>query len=94
MSPGARSSRIFVLENMLKTSSRTLVDLASQLSAAADGEGSFNVKGRWNQIRSLSDAKTLLNHLFDLVSSSRYSLKLSIFSIVFNCDRYLCTFVS
>lgn len=79
LSPGARSSRIFALENMLKTSSKTLVDMASQLSAAAESEGNFNGKGRWNGVRSLPDAKSLLNFLFELVSSSRCFLYLTIF---------------
>ncbi|XP_047322326.1 kinesin-like protein KIN-4C [Impatiens glandulifera] len=71
MSPGARNSRIYALENMLATSSRTLVSMASQLSEAEERERAFSSKGRWNQIRALPEAKTLLNHLFDLASSSR-----------------------
>lgn len=72
MSPGARNSRIFALENMLATSSSTLVSMASQLSEAEERERGFSGRGRWNQVRSLADAKNLMNHLFYLASSYRY----------------------
>ncbi|XP_027368410.1 kinesin-like protein KIN-4C [Abrus precatorius] len=75
MSPGARNSRIFALENMLSTSSTTLVSMASQLSEAEERERVFSGKGRWNQVRSLADAKNLMNHLFNLASSSRCLLR-------------------
>ncbi|KZV37403.1 hypothetical protein F511_01271 [Dorcoceras hygrometricum] len=75
MSPGARSSRIFALENMLATSSSTLVSMASQLSEAAECERAFSGRGRWNQIRSLVEAKNIMNYLFDLASSSRCQLR-------------------
>lgn len=71
MSPGARNSRIFALENMLATSSSTLVSMASQLSEAEERERGFSGRGRWNQIRSLADAKNIMNYLFNLASSSR-----------------------
>lgn len=71
MSPGARNSRIFALENMLATSSSTLVSMASQLSEAEERERGFIGKGRWNHVRSLTDAKNLMNYLFNLASSSR-----------------------
>lgn len=72
MSPGARNSRIFALENMLATSSGILVSMASQLSEAEERERSFGGRGRWNQIRSLVDAKNIMNYLFNLAFSSRY----------------------
>ncbi|KAK9930271.1 hypothetical protein M0R45_027313 [Rubus argutus] len=75
MSPGARNSRIFALENMLATSSSTMVSMASQLSEAEERERGFNGRGRWNQVRSLPEAKTLMNHLFNLASSSRCLLR-------------------
>ncbi|KAL5705377.1 Kinesin-like protein KIN-4C [Ranunculus cassubicifolius] len=75
MSPGARNSRIFALENMLSTSSATLVSMASQLSEAEERERLFNGKGRWNQVRSLPEAKNVMNHLFNLASSSRCQLR-------------------
>ncbi|KAJ9166469.1 hypothetical protein P3X46_021220 [Hevea brasiliensis] len=75
MSPGARNSRIFALENMLATSSSSLVSMASQLSEAEERERSFSGKGRWNQVRSLADAKNVMNYLFNLASSSRCQLR-------------------
>ncbi|QHN92582.1 Chromosome-associated kinesin [Arachis hypogaea] len=71
MSPGARNSRIFALENMLSTSSTTLVTMASQLSEAEERERVFSGKGRWNHVRTLADAKNLMNFLFNIASSSR-----------------------
>ncbi|GAA0153821.1 microtubule binding motor protein [Lithospermum erythrorhizon] len=75
MSPGARNSRIFALENMLATSSSTLVSMASHLSEAGERERAFSGKGRWNQVRSLADAKNIMNFLFNLASSARCQLK-------------------
>ncbi|WJX34931.1 Kinesin-like protein KIN-4C [Trifolium repens] len=75
MSPGARNSRVFALENMLSTSSATLVSMASQLSEAEESERVFSGKGRWNQVRSLVEAKNLMNYLFNIASSSRCSLR-------------------
>ena len=71
MSPGARNSRIYALENMLSSSSGTLIFMASQLSEAEERERGFGGRGRWNQVRSLADAKNLMNYLFNLASSSR-----------------------
>lgn len=75
LSPGARNSRIFALENMLTTSSSTLVSMASQLSEAEERERGFSGRGRWNQVRSLADAKNIMNYLFNLASSSRCSVR-------------------
>ncbi|KAL4180216.1 hypothetical protein AMTRI_Chr13g91010 [Amborella trichopoda] len=75
MSPGARTSRILALENMLTTSSSTLVAMASQLSEAEERERVFGGRGRWNQVRSLGDAKNLLNYLFNIASSARCRLR-------------------
>ncbi|KAG1326988.1 kinesin-like protein KIN-4C [Cocos nucifera] len=74
MSPSARNSRISALENMLATSSSTLISMASQLSEAEERERVFSGRGRWNQVRSLAEAKNLMNYLFNLVSSSRCQL--------------------
>ncbi|ESQ31839.1 hypothetical protein EUTSA_v10003526mg [Eutrema salsugineum] len=71
MSPGARNSRIFALENMLATSSNTLVSMASQLSEAEERERVFGGRGRWNQVRTLGDAKSIMNYLFNLASTAR-----------------------
>ncbi|CAK9186592.1 unnamed protein product [Ilex paraguariensis] len=75
MSPGARNSRLFALENMLATSSSTLVSMASQLSEAEEHERAFSGRGRWNQVRSLAEAKNIMNYLFNLASSSRCQLR-------------------
>ncbi|XWS14910.1 hypothetical protein CRYUN_Cryun35bG0049400 [Craigia yunnanensis] len=75
MSPGARNSRIFALENMLAATSSTLVSMASQLSEAEERERIFNGRGRWNNVRSLADAKNIMNYLFNLASSSRCLLR-------------------
>ncbi|XP_042507480.1 kinesin-like protein KIN-4C isoform X2 [Macadamia integrifolia] len=75
MSPGARNSRILALENMLATSSSTLVSMASQLSEAEEHERVFSSRGRWNQVRSVADAKNVMNYLFNLASSSRCILR-------------------
>ncbi|XWS25382.1 hypothetical protein CRYUN_Cryun27aG0063900 [Craigia yunnanensis] len=75
MSPGARNSRIFALENMLAATSSTLVSMASQLSEAEERERIFSGRGRWNHVRSLADAKNIMNYLFNLASSSRCSLR-------------------
>lgn len=75
MSPGARNSRIFALENMLATSSSTLVSMASQLSEAEERERAFCGRGRWNQVRTLAEAKNVMNFLFNLASSSRCQLR-------------------
>ncbi|THU48274.1 hypothetical protein C4D60_Mb09t24510 [Musa balbisiana] len=74
MSPSARNSRILALENMLKTSSGALVSMASQLSEAEERERVVSGRGRWNQVRSLAEAKNLMNYLFNLASSSRCQL--------------------
>ncbi|TYI75869.1 hypothetical protein E1A91_D06G036900v1 [Gossypium mustelinum] len=75
MSAEARNSRIFALENMLAATSSTLVAMASQLSEAEECERTFSGRGRWNHVRSLGDARHIINHLFNLASSSRCSLR-------------------
>ncbi|ONK69479.1 uncharacterized protein A4U43_C05F23380 [Asparagus officinalis] len=75
MSPSARNSRIVALENMLATSSSSLVSMASQLSEAEERERVFGGRGRWNQVRSIVEAKNLMNYLFNLASSSRCQLR-------------------
>ncbi|PKA52667.1 Kinesin-like protein FLA10 [Apostasia shenzhenica] len=75
MSPSARNSRIAALENMLATSSCTVVSMASQLSEAEERERVFSGRGRWNQVRTLAEAKNLMNYLFNLASSSRCQLR-------------------
>ncbi|KAL3634051.1 hypothetical protein CASFOL_021105 [Castilleja foliolosa] len=75
LSPGARNSRVHALENMLSTSSSALVSMASQLSEAEERERAFSGRGRWNQVRSLAEAKNLMNFLFNVASSSRCQLR-------------------
>ncbi|RZC45234.1 hypothetical protein C5167_038182 [Papaver somniferum] len=75
MSPGARNSRIFALENMLATTSGSLVGMASQLSEAEERERVYAGKGRWAQVRTIADAKEVMTHLFSLASSSRCDLR-------------------
>ncbi|KAL0314906.1 UNVERIFIED_CONTAM: Kinesin-like protein KIN-4A [Sesamum angustifolium] len=58
MSPNARMARIASLESMLSISSNSLVAMASQLSEAEERERSVSSRGRWNQLRSMGDAKT------------------------------------
>lgn len=73
MSPSARSSRISALENMLSSSSSAMVSMASQLSEAEERER-VNGKGRWYHVRSLPEAKNIMNYLFQLASSARYAV--------------------
>ncbi|CAA2962471.1 P-loop containing nucleoside triphosphate hydrolases superfamily isoform 1, partial [Olea europaea subsp. europaea] len=65
MSPNARMARIASLENMLSISSNSLVAMASQLSEAEERDRAFNSRGRWNQLRSMGDAKNLLQYMFN-----------------------------
>ncbi|PWA42987.1 P-loop containing nucleoside triphosphate hydrolases superfamily protein isoform 3 [Artemisia annua] len=55
--------------------------MASQLSEAEERERAFSRKGRWNRVRSLADAKTVMKNLFNLASSSRYAIKQDIYEI-------------
>ncbi|XP_062018976.1 kinesin-like protein KIN-4A isoform X1 [Rosa rugosa] len=71
MSPNARMARISSLENMLGISSNSLVAMASQLSEAEERERAFTNRGRWNQLRSMADAKNLLQYMFDSVADAR-----------------------
>ncbi|KAK2971862.1 hypothetical protein RJ640_000879 [Escallonia rubra] len=71
MSPNARMARISSLENMLSISSNSLVAMASQLSEAEERERAFTSRGRWNQLRSMADAKNLLQYMFNSVAEAR-----------------------
>ncbi|RZB59871.1 Kinesin-like protein KIN-4C [Glycine soja] len=46
------------------------MSMASHLPKAEEPEWVFNGKGRWNQVHSVLEAKNLMNHLFNLASSS------------------------
>lgn len=71
MSSNARLARISSLENMLSISSNTLVAMASQLSEAEERERAFTGRGRWNQLRSMGDAKSLLQYVFNVAADAR-----------------------
>ncbi|KAG8632651.1 kinesin-like protein KIN-4A isoform X2 [Manihot esculenta] len=76
MSPNARMARISSLENMLSISSNSLVAMASQLSEAEERERAFTIRGRWNQLRSMGDAKNLLQYMFNSLADARLAMKL------------------
>ncbi|XP_011029457.1 PREDICTED: chromosome-associated kinesin KIF4-like isoform X2 [Populus euphratica] len=71
MSPNARMARKSSLENMLSISSNSLVAMASQLSEAEERERAFTNRGRWNQLRSMGDAKNLLQYMFNSLGDAR-----------------------
>ncbi|KAK8585002.1 hypothetical protein V6N13_138944 [Hibiscus sabdariffa] len=74
MSPNARLARMSSLENMLSISSNSLVAMASQLSEAEERERAFTSRGRWNQLRSMGDAKNLLQYMFNSLGDTRCQL--------------------
>ncbi|KAK9112692.1 hypothetical protein Scep_020211 [Stephania cephalantha] len=74
ISPNARMARIASLENMLGISSNSLVAMASQLSEAEERERAFTSRGRWNQLRTMSDAKNLLQYMFNTAAEVRCQL--------------------
>ncbi|XP_027150621.1 kinesin-like protein KIN-4A isoform X1 [Coffea eugenioides] len=74
MSPNARIARIASLENMLSISSNSLVAMASQLSEAEERERAFTSRGRWNQLRSMGDARNLLQYMFNSLGDARCQL--------------------
>ena len=71
MSPNARMARISSLENMLSISSNSLVPMASQLSEAEERDHAFTSRGQWNQLRSMGDAKSLLQYMFNSIADAR-----------------------
>ncbi|KAH9315380.1 hypothetical protein KI387_024007, partial [Taxus chinensis] len=74
MSPNTRNARTGMLESMLNASSSTLVAMASQLSEAEERERAFIGRGRWNQLRTMGDAKSLLQYLFNIAACARCQL--------------------
>ncbi|XP_075516911.1 kinesin-like protein KIN-4A [Primulina tabacum] len=74
MSPNARMARISSLESMLSISSNSLVAMASQLSEAEERERCISNRGRWNQLRSMGDAKNLLQYTFNYLGETRCKL--------------------
>ena len=97
MSPSARSSRISALENMLSSSSSAMVSMASQLSEAEERERLFNGKGRWYHVRSLPEAKNIMNYLYQLASSARYAVLMLSFDAFcggsYGCPFLICGFL-
>ncbi|XP_073223256.1 kinesin-like protein KIN-4A isoform X2 [Cicer arietinum] len=74
MSLNARMARIASLENMLSISSNSLVAMASQLSEAEERERAFANRGHWNQLRSMGEAKNLLQYMFNSLADTRCQL--------------------
>ncbi|RDY01938.1 Kinesin-like protein KIN-4A [Mucuna pruriens] len=74
MSPDAKVERIASLENMLCMSSVALKAMASQLTEAEERERTLNNRGRWNQLRSMGDAKNVLQYLFNATAEARCQL--------------------
>ncbi|KAL9269949.1 Kinesin-like protein [Drosera capensis] len=74
MSPTARMARAASLESMLSLTSNSLVSMASQLSEAEEREQAFSNRGRWNQLRSMGDAKSLLQYMFNSLAEARCQL--------------------
>ncbi|XP_021301204.1 kinesin-like protein KIN-4A isoform X1 [Herrania umbratica] len=75
MSPNARMERRASLQHMLSMSSNVLKAMASQLSEAEERERGLVGRGRWNQVRSINDAKNLLQHLFNATAEARCQLQ-------------------
>ncbi|CAL0322478.1 unnamed protein product [Lupinus luteus] len=74
MSPNARMARIASLENLLSISSNSLVAMAAQLSEAEERERAIASRVRWNQLRSMAEAKNLLQYMFNSVADDRCQL--------------------
>jgi kinesin family protein 4/21/27 len=71
LSPNTRLERIASLESMLDVSSNALTAMGSQLSEAEEREHSLHAKPRWNHIQSMTDAKYLLQYVFDSTAEAR-----------------------
>ncbi|KAJ0253693.1 Kinesin-like protein KIN-4B [Hirschfeldia incana] len=71
LSPKARLERIASLESMLDVSSNALTAMASQLSEAEEREHNLHTKSRWNSIKSMTDAKCLLQYVFNSTAEAR-----------------------
>ncbi|GMI67116.1 FRAGILE FIBER 1 [Hibiscus trionum] len=56
-------------------SSNAPTTMASQLSEAEQRERGLVGRGRWNQVRSINDAKNLLQYLFNATAESRCQLR-------------------
>ena len=67
-----RQARVELLKNILDSSSHTLVAMASQLSEAEERERVFTGRSRWEQLRTMADAKSLLHYIFNLAIDARF----------------------
>ncbi|PON67182.1 Kinesin-like protein [Trema orientale] len=70
----SRKTRIESVENMLSMSSNALIAMASQLLEAEERERSLIGRGRWNQLRSMGEAKSLLQYMFNTTAEARCQL--------------------
>ncbi|XP_059645541.1 kinesin-like protein KIN-4A isoform X2 [Cornus florida] len=68
------NARIASLEHMLRTTSNALIVMSSQASEAEERERSFTSHGHWNQLRSMGDAKNLLQYVFNAAVDARCEL--------------------
>nr|AMS24212.1 kinesin 4-Ic protein [Marsilea vestita] len=75
MSPGARQAKIKLLESMLNASSSTLVAMASQLSEVEERERAYSGRARWQNVRSMGEAKCLLQYIYNSAVNSRCKLR-------------------
>ncbi|WVZ63804.1 hypothetical protein U9M48_013409 [Paspalum notatum var. saurae] len=73
--PNTREARISSLESMVTISSNTLVAMASQLSEAEERERAFSGRSRWNQLRSMGEAKSLLQYIFNVAADARCQVR-------------------
>ena len=87
MSPGARQAKIGLLESMLNASSSALVAMASQLSEAEERERAFSSRARWQHVRSMADAKSLLQYILNSAVEARYISNL-LLCIIIKTGRY------
>lgn len=60
----------------MNTSSSDLVTMASQLSEAEERDRTCSGRARWQHLRSMGDAKTLLHLMFNVASYSRFATNL------------------
>nr|XP_027192618.1 kinesin-like protein KIN-4A isoform X1 [Cicer arietinum] len=74
MSADAKVARIASLENMVGMSSAALKAMTSQLTEAEERERALNNRGRWNHLRSMGEAKNVLQFLFNSTAEARCHL--------------------
>jgi hypothetical protein len=89
----ARTDRINMLESLLTASSSTLVAMSVQLSEAEERERTCNGRARWQNLRSMGDAKTLLHLMFNVASLSRYVNNAVSSNGVYFCKLEFLTFL-